>query len=116
MQIGTKVLVPRTGGGETPGEVIELWGDHVRRVQDHPGQRIEGGHKLKTFYQCDKCKQMFSSPYEAQECESSHYEVEMKLTPEYKYKPGGLYPTDIVLSMTDGWDVMYTYKSRVQET
>ena len=30
MQIGTKVLVPRTGGGETPGEVIELWGDHVR--------------------------------------------------------------------------------------
>jgi len=30
MQIGTKVLVPRTGGGETPGEVIELWGDHAR--------------------------------------------------------------------------------------
>ena len=30
MQIGTKVMVPRTGGGETPGEVIELWGDHVR--------------------------------------------------------------------------------------
>ena len=30
MQIGTKVLVPRTGGGETPGEVVELWGDHAR--------------------------------------------------------------------------------------
>lgn len=29
-KIGDRVLVPRTGGGETPGEVIELWGDHVR--------------------------------------------------------------------------------------
>jgi len=40
-KIGTKVLVPRTGGGETPGEVIELWGDCVR-VQFKIGDYFHG--------------------------------------------------------------------------
>lgn len=30
MQIGDKVLVPRTGGGESEGEVIELYSTHAR--------------------------------------------------------------------------------------
>lgn len=30
MQIGDKVMVPRTGGGETRGEVIEIWGEYVK--------------------------------------------------------------------------------------
>jgi len=69
---------------------------------------------LKTFYQCDKCKQMFSSPYEAQECESSHYEVDMTGLAEYRHKANEIYPLDIILPMTDGGLVMYTYKAIVQ--
>ena len=30
MQIGDKVLVPRTGGGESEGEVIEVYTEHAR--------------------------------------------------------------------------------------
>jgi len=30
MQIGDKVLVPRTGGGESAGEVIEIYTKHAR--------------------------------------------------------------------------------------
>lgn len=30
MQIGDKVLVPRTGGGESAGEVIEVYREHAR--------------------------------------------------------------------------------------
>ena len=30
MQIGDKVLVPRSNGDTTPGEVIEVYADHAR--------------------------------------------------------------------------------------
>lgn len=30
MQIGDKVMVPRTNGDMTPGEVIEVYQDHAR--------------------------------------------------------------------------------------
>ena len=30
MQIGDKVLVPRTGGGTSEGEVIEVYTEHAR--------------------------------------------------------------------------------------
>ena len=30
MKIGDKVMVPRTGGGESEGEVIEVYTEHAR--------------------------------------------------------------------------------------
>jgi hypothetical protein len=41
VKIGDKVLVPRTGGGVSPGEVIELWGD-LARVQFRVGDLYRG--------------------------------------------------------------------------
>lgn len=41
MQIGDKVLVPRTGGGNTPGEIIEIYTDHAR-VKFHIGDYFRG--------------------------------------------------------------------------
>jgi len=69
---------------------------------------------MTTIYQCDKCKQMFSNPCEAQECESSHHEINMTALAEYKHKVNEPYPRDIILPMTDGGLVMYTYRALVQ--
>ena len=30
MNIGTVVIIPRTGGGESPGEIIELYTDRAQ--------------------------------------------------------------------------------------
>jgi len=30
MNIGTAVIIPRTGGGESPGEIIEMYADRAR--------------------------------------------------------------------------------------
>ena len=44
MQIGDKVIVPRTGGGESAGEVIEIYTKHAR-VRFPIGDTFHG-HKV----------------------------------------------------------------------
>ena len=61
MQIGDKVLVPRTGGGESEGEVIELYKEHARvkfplgdSFQGKPvPENIKSDYGYKTLRQSD---------------------------------------------------------------
>lgn len=61
MRIGDKVLVPRTGGGVSPGEVIEVYREHAR-VRFPIGETFNGqpvsalirnGYGHKTLRQSD---------------------------------------------------------------
>ena len=46
MRIGDKVLVPRTGGKTSPGQITELWGDKAR-VTFQMGETYRGRHVSK---------------------------------------------------------------------
>lgn len=61
MQIGDKVLVPRSNGDVTPGEVIEVYREHARvrfEIGDYyrgkpTPEMIKGQYGYKTLKQSD---------------------------------------------------------------
>jgi len=55
LNIGDKVMVPRTGGGESPGEIIELYTTHAR-VMFAVGDTYNGNPVPDKFRGCNGYK------------------------------------------------------------